>query len=305
MIKKTVTFFCLLLALLGFIKAYKEVSLRFCLSNISYEETSFIPKTYPVIESKEKTALVKNILNQNYSFLGKGNQSYAFISEDSKHVLKFFKFGHLKQNFLLNLLPKTVFLENFLNKTSKAQEERFFKVFEGYHVAYTEDPSNSALIFIHLNRTDNLKQTVTVKDSLGLSHTIDLDSVAFILQEKVIPTREVLASLFEKKDIEGVKLKIRGLFNLYMAQYKKGLYDKDHNLAYNTGFKGDKAIRLDVGKFKKENSIKDPKNYKKDLEKIAFIRLKRFVSNYYPQYKEEICSAMEDDLKRLFNEEML
>ncbi|HRD55038.1 MAG TPA: hypothetical protein PLC42_01435 [Parachlamydiaceae bacterium] len=303
MIKKTVIFFSLLAALFGVAKIYQEASLSFCLSNICYEETSFSPKEFAAIVDPEKLSTVKKILNQNYSFLGKGNQSYAFISEDSQYVLKFFKFGHLKQNFFLNFLPKNAFLENFLNKKLKAQEERFFKVFEGYHVAYTEDPENCALIYIHLNKTDHLQQSVTVKDNFKSLHTINLDSVVFIVQEKVVPTRDILGALLKKGDVEGAKLKIKQLFSLYLAQYKKGLYDRDHNLAHNTGFKDDKAIRLDVGKFKKDPSIKDPLSYKKDLEKIAFVRLKRFVSTYYPQYKEEICHAMEEELAEIFTKE--
>lgn len=291
--------FCVLLfpATLLFEKIYEEVTYRFSLSNIRYEETAFKPKEFlrPFVDDV-KTKEIQTILSQKYHYLGKGNQSYAFESEDSKYVLKFFKFGHLKPF----RLPIPFLKEYFATKT-KSQEKRFLKVFDGYQIAYSEDPENSALLFIHLNQTNDLKKTVLVTDQLGIEHTIDLDKIVFVLQEKVIPTKQILTDLFEQKDIEGVKRRISQLFDLYLAQYKKGLYDRDHNLIYNTGFKDEKAIRLDVGKFRKEDSFKDIANYKKDLEKIAFERILKWVKTYYPSYENEIASSLNKKLDELFN----
>lgn len=294
------------LSLLSFIanKIYYEATGDFRLSNIQYEETVFQPKAFPTSSDPEKIALVKNILDQNFQFLGKGNQSYAFLSEDKKTVLKFFKFGHLKRNWAVTLLQDIPFFTKYFDEKHQAQEARFLKVFEGYHVAYTEDPENSALIYIHLNKTNFFNQSVLVKDKLGLTHAIDLDSTVFVIQEKVTPTRDVLTELFKNHNIEGVKTKFKQLFTLYLTQYKKGLYDRDHNLVYNTGFKGDMAIRLDVGKFRKEPLIKEFVVYKKDLEKIALIRLNRFVKTYFPEHKNEMYSWMEEELNTLFNEEI-
>ncbi len=283
---------------IGIEKIYYHATGDFRLSNIRYEETVFKPKSFAVKHSDEKLAEIKKILTQEFQFLGKGNQSYAFLGKDNKTVLKFFKFGHLKRSWFENFLPEN----DFFKQKHRAQEKRFDKVFEGYMTAYTEDPENSALLFIHLNPSDNLNTKVTVKDKLGIDHTIDLDSVVFVVQEKVIPTRDLFSELLEKKDIEGVKTKIGSLFDLYLAQYKKGLFDRDHNLMYNTGFKGDAAIRLDVGKFRKEPLIKDPVVYKKDLEKIAFVRITRFMKKYYPKYEQEIRNDMKIKLDAIFNE---
>lgn len=297
-LKKIVVVVALFAASTGIERIYYHTTGDFRLSNIRYEETAFKPKSYNIPHSDEKLIEIRQILSQEFDFLGKGNQSYAFLGKDNKTVLKFFKFGHLKKSWYENFFPET----HALKGKHDAQEERFVKVFEGYMTAYTEDPESSALLFIHLNLSNDLKASVTVKDRLGIKHTIDLDSVAFVLQEKVIPTRDLISSLFEKGDIEGVKHKIGRLFDLYLAQYKKGLFDRDHNLMYNTGFKGDAAIRLDVGKFRKEPKIKDAALYKKDLEKIAFVRIKRYITKYYPQHEQEITNDMKIKLDKIFKE---
>jgi len=285
---KKIILFCAFVpsSLIFLTNVYKEIAYRFCLSNICYEKTNFRPKEFISPSPNEE---VLAILNQKFHYLGQGNQSYAFESEDSKYVLKFFKFGHLKPFSLP--IP---FLQEHFKAKAKSQEKRFLKVFEGYKIAYTEDPENSALLFIHLNKRDHLKKELFLRDRFGIAHTINLNDVAFVLQEKVIPTKEVFKQLFKQQDIEGVKRRIGQLFDLYIAQYKKGLYDRDHNLMYNTGFKGKKAIRLDVGKLRKEPFFKEPANYRKDLEKIAFERILRWVKKYYPDYENEITLTLMD-----------
>lgn len=272
----------------GLLFIYHEIAYRFSLSNIRFEETSFSPK---VFDHLRLTSLqfheIQRVLNQKFHYLGKGNQSYAFESEDSRYVLKFFKFGHLKPSFF------------FPTAKIKSQEKRFLKVFEGYHIAYTEDPENCALLFVHLNKTDDLKKKVTLTDKFGFEHLIDLDSVIFALQEKVIPTKQVFTAAFEAGDIDGVNQRIKQIFALYLSQYKKGLYDRDHNLMYNTGFKGEKAIRLDVGKLRKDPSFKNFENYKKDLEKIAFERILKWVKNYYPHYESQVTLILHKQLEEL------
>ena len=56
---------------------------------------------------------------------------------------------------------------------------------------------------------------------------------------------------------------------MYISEYKKGIYDRDHGVMHNTGFVEDYPFHLDVGKFSKEESMRQVKFYKKDLERIC------------------------------------
>ncbi len=284
--------FCtlLILGVIALDKVNYLVTGDFRLANICYEKTEFVPAHY---DFKCDVDLVKEIAAQTFHYIGKGHQNFAFESEDSKYVIKFFKFRRLKKNHLLHLFSNISFVNNLLQEKRKIQKERFFKMFEGYAVGYAEDPEGCALRAVHLNKTDNLKQTVCVKDKLGFKHTIDLDSVVFVIQEKVIPAQTVFEELFKKQDIEGVKVKIAAIFDLYLSQYQKGLCDHDDNLANNIGFLGDSAIRLDVGKLEHLPVTHD---VTQELALVAANLSRRIFQKHYPEYYEEITLWMQSKL---------
>jgi hypothetical protein len=283
-------------------KAYVVYTGDFRIGNIRYEETLFQPKSITIPLDEAKLKHIKTVLDQAFQFIGQGNQAYAFLSADSKYVLKFFKFGHLKKNPLWNFLPKLEILTDSLKEKNLSQQKRFMKVFDGYLIAYEDDPENTGVIFIHLNKTNSLNQSVIVSDRLGFTHTIDLDDVVFVLQEKVTPTKQVLTELLEKQDVRNAKIRIGQLFTLYLSEYKKGIFDRDHNLIYNTGFNEHAAIRLDVGKLRKNEEVKKPEFYMSDLKKIAYKRIDRWLHTYYPKFQKEIADYMESRLGEISDE---
>ena len=83
------------ISLYGLGRLYYAVTDGFTIENI----TSSLPfdeslETRPLNE-EEKT-LVDLILDQKFTYLGKGCQSYVFLSEDQQYVLKFFKYQRYK-----------------------------------------------------------------------------------------------------------------------------------------------------------------------------------------------------------------
>ena len=67
------------------------------------------------------------LLTQTYRYLNCGSQSYIFVSEDGKTILKFFKFQHMRIPPWLDFLPsKGKFGKNRLKKR-KILEETFKK----------------------------------------------------------------------------------------------------------------------------------------------------------------------------------
>jgi len=267
-------------------RLYYHYTGDFRLANISYENTAYQPQTSQPSLSKEDKLNLCPILNQSYTFLGKGNQSYAFVSQDGLYVLKFFKFGHIKRSWFLN---------------AKSQEKRFLKVFAGYQLAYDLDRENTGLLYIHVNKTQGLATVVSLKDKVGFTHAIDLDQVVFVLQKKMTPTNELFTQLLKSGNLTAVKKRISQLFSLYHSEYKKGIYDRDHNLMYNTGFTDNQALRLDVGKLRQDDQMKQPEVYKKDLQKVAFKRIHGWFKKYYPQNLEEITHFMQTEIER-YNE---
>ncbi|CDZ80053.1 hypothetical protein BN1013_00558 [Candidatus Rubidus massiliensis] len=293
-LKKNLIYFFVFLSFLFITsRIYYRATDDFRLGNIKYE-LPFNPKWEVDLPDRQK---LKTIFSQNFFYLGKGAQSYAFVSEDQKYVVKFFKFKHLKNNIFSNLIPPVYPFKDYKEKQSLRKKRKLNSVFEGYHLAYLFHRSDSGLIYIHLNQTDYLNLNVNIKDKIGFERNIALDDVVFILQEKAKTTKNALCDNLEKGNLSEVKQKIRRIFDLYLTEYSKGLYDQDHGVLSNTGFVGEKAIHLDTGKLIKNEEVKQKTFWQNDLKKVA-TKFEHWIKinypEYYPDLAEEIASNLND-----------
>ena len=55
--------------------------------------------------------------------------------------------------------------------------------FDSYKIAYENLKDETGLIYLHLNKTDFLKQKMIIIDKIGIYHEIDLDSMEFLIQK--------------------------------------------------------------------------------------------------------------------------
>jgi hypothetical protein len=256
------------LTIFGIVRVYYNLTDDFRLGNITYETPNRSEWEVSALTAKESNQ-INAILNQPFAYIGKGAQSYAFGSEDGKYVLKFFKFKHLRPSWFLNLLPPIPSLEKYRLRQQQRKERKLENVFAGYRLAFQVHRPESGLLYIHLNTTKGQFPTVTVFDKLGMKHQIDLDDVVFILQERVETARVVIHRHLQQKDLAGAKAKIDAIFDLYMQEYAKGIFDNDHGVMRNVGFVAERPVHLDVGKLKQNPTIKQPNEYLKDLTMVA------------------------------------
>ncbi len=273
------------------VRLYYNLTDDFRLANISSEIPFRSEWEVPVPTVAEKK-LIDSILAQEYSYIGKGAQSYAFGSADGKYVIKFFKYKHLRPSLWLDLLPALPPFQAYREKQYSRKTRKFEGVFAGYRLAYEVHRKESGLIFIHLNLTEGLYPTITVKDKMGWRHSLPLDRLAFILQERAEAARTVIHDLLLRHQIESAKYKIDQIFDMYALEYRKGIYDNDHGVMRNVGFAGNRPIHLDVGKLKKDDSIKIPDNYAKDLELVK-TRMTDWFSLHEPDDFPELKSHIE------------
>lgn len=232
---------------------------------------------------------LSSILCQHFSYLDQGRQTSVFLSNDGNYVLKIFKFSQLKPSWL----------DKFRRKVADRKARHLTRTFRGYHLAYTLDKNNCGLVYVHLQISDTLRQQIIVNDRFGFSHALDLDSLIFAIQKTGIVTRNVFHHLLKSNDVAGVKEKINQIFDLYISEYEKGLYDSDHNLMHNTGFIDGKPVRLDVGRLSLYPPISSTDVYKKDLENIAEKRIARWFRVYYPDLESDIRAAMQGRLSKI------
>jgi hypothetical protein len=194
----------------------------------------------PAPSSEDQRAL-QNIFSSRFKFLGEGAQAYAFESEDGRYVLKFFKMRRFTSSWQDYLCPLV----------AKRRLKNLRWAFNGYKTAYDEMRQATGLVFIHLAKTDHLKQNVHVLDAQGKEYDIDLDKTEFVLQEKAELLFARLDRLYRQGDRKGGEKAISAVLDLVRRRIEKGYVDRDKAVSNNFGFVGDRAIQLDIGRLYK------------------------------------------------------
>lgn len=181
------------------------------------------------------------ILNQPFTYLDRGAQCYVFLSADRQYVLKFFRYDQpinplrsLFRFWFCSPKPKTPF---------KKKIEQFFS---SCTIAYHLRREETGLIYLHLNRTENLLPKVKIRAPLGQVYEISLDHYRFAIQKKVETIREAFARV---KDRQEAKELIYSLIELVQRRKEKGIANLDLNISRNYGFIDGKAVEIDFGSF--------------------------------------------------------
>lgn len=267
--------------------------------NITYEmpyESSW--QIAPLTQQEE--AKVNQILNQPWHYIGKGAQSYAFVSEDDRYVLKFFKFKHLRPSWFLDSLPPIGPLKDYKDTQAARKERKLFGVFQSYKLAYDQDRKESGLVFIQLNTVGNPQRSVVVIDKLGISRKIELAEIPFILQDKGQTLRNVLRELLDHGDVVTTEYRLGQILDMYAGEYQRGLFDHDHGVMQNTGFVGERPIHLDVGKLLRDESMKNRDIAKKDAQLVTN-NMKEWIGKNFPEYKERLSQFLDRKVQQLYD----
>lgn len=283
-----------LVILYSIMRVYFYTTDDFRLSNITEEMPYQKNWDFPALAQSEELQL-QRILNQEFAYIGKGAQSYAFASDDGRYVIKFFKFKHLRPSLFQDMLPSVGFIKAYKEKQSARKQRKLWGVFQGYKLAYDLHKMESGLIFVQLNTSDNPDREVVVRDKMGFRRTINLRHIPFIVQNKGQTLRVVLNDLLKKGDIAAARDRIDSIFDLYASEYRKGIYDHDHGVMYNTGFVGNLPIHLDVGKMLKEDSMRHKEFAIKDMTLVA-AKMNEWLMHSFPQYSDELVSYINKKL---------
>lgn len=250
------------------VRYYDRITGNFRIANMTYEMPFRSDWEVAPLTAVEKNQL-NTLLDQPFSYVGKGAQSYVFVSQDGEFVVKFFKFKHLKPGWWVNFLPPISYFDTYRNKQIARKQSLLDSVFSGYKLAYDVHKEQAGIVFLHLNKTTDWDVNVTLIDKIGRKHILDLDSIVFVIQERARTSRTVMAEALNNSDITLAKKRISQIFSLYLEEYAKGVYDRDNGVLHNTGFVGEKPIHFDVGKFSKKSKMKQLAYYRPDLEKIG------------------------------------
>lgn len=291
-------FFAIIVSVGAIARIYYYLTDDFRLGNIT-QEMPYHPEWNVSQPNSDEEQQLESILKQPYRYLGKGAQSYVFVSADGQYVLKFFKFKHLRPNPYLEWLPAVGPIRTYLEELRQRKERKLNGVFQSYLLAFNRDRDESGLVFIQLNTKENRSRTVNILDKLGFHYEIALQDYPFILQKRGVTLDATLDQLLKKSDVETAKKKISLIFGLYAHEYQKGLFDHDHGVDRNTGFIGDQPIHLDVGKLLADESMKDNAIAYKDARLVGE-KMKEWIKKHYSRYYGELSAHIDLTIDRLF-----
>jgi len=262
----------------------------FKISNI---HSSLIPRpkwALPPLSEEQKNAL-RLLLAQKFYYLGSGGQCYAFVSEDQKIVIKFFKHHLRRVPWLIDRLPLPEFLDQMRIKQSKKRESKLLRDFNSYKIAYETLKDETGLLFVHLNKTQNRNQELVIVDKIGIEHRLQLDELEFVVQKKAELAYPYIDHLMKEKQLPKAKEAIDQICALIIARCKKGVFDEDPRIHRNLGFVNGKAQLIDVGRLKRDATRASPAIFKEDLQKIT-ARMQGWLEQKHP----ELASYLEERL---------
>lgn len=241
--------------------------------------------------SSEEHAIVLQAFQQPYTYIGKGAQCFAFISQDGKYVLKFFKSKHHKPSFLTRLLPDVPPFAHYLEKKQEEKKQQLDAIFRGYLLAYESLGPDSGLLFLHFNGGGELPRTVSVRDGMGWRWHIPLREAIFVLQRYSDTLGSVLDYALQRGNSCLAKERLKQVVDMYVRGYRKKIYDRDHAVVRNVGFASEQPIHLDVGHLTQASETEELLFFKKDINK-TLTRIDNWCKQYYPQYRKELMGEL-------------
>lgn len=283
-IKRLVFLLLVLGAVYGAGRLYFRVTGGFTIGNITWDLAHDPRWDIRPLTNKEQTA-VDSILDQKFSYLGKGCQSYVFLSEDGDYVVKFFKYQRFRTQPWLDYLTFIPPVEHYKKRKTEKKMNKLEGLFASWKIAFEGLKLETGLIFVHLNRTQNLNKTLVIYDKMGLEHNIDLDKMQFLVQRKAEMLCPYIKNLMDKRDTQEAKNMLDRIIVLIISEYVRGYADNDHALMQNTGVLDGFPIHIDVGQFVKEENAKSPQVYKQDLFSKTF-KFRKWLKRNYPELLE-------------------
>lgn len=296
-LKKICLGICILLVGLAGRSYYEFLNDGFTIENISSDYSYDARWDVRPLTAKE-IALTDVILNQKFTYLGKGYQFYAFLSQDGDYVLKFFKYKRLRipcwlEYFDFIPIIKRYRLENMQRKCKKLEG-----AFNSCKVAFDHLSNEAGLVCVHLNKTHNLNKSIVVVDKMGWSHLIELDQMEFLLQKKAEMLGSYIDQLMNAGNIVEAKQLLTQIIEVVLSEYARGLLDNDHALLPNTGVIAGRPIHIDVGQFVLNEDAKLPQVYKQELFSKTY-KLHRWIKNKYP----ELSQYLESELRSIIGDQ--
>jgi hypothetical protein len=263
-IKVSLTLFGIIFLIYGGIRAYYALTDGFTIDNItsnySYDERW---NTRPITPQEKED--VDGILDQSFHYMGKGCQSYVFVSQDGKYILKFFKYQRFRTKPWVKWFSFIPAVNHHRLERRSQKIRKLEALFASWKIAFDELKEESGLVYVHLNKTPDFGKKITIHDKRGNPLNLDIDNFEWLIQKKATMITDSIDTLVSHRESMKAKELLDNLVTLLMSEYQRGLSDNDPALMQNTGVFENSPIHVDVGQFVFAEKYKDPKVHRQLL----------------------------------------
>lgn len=232
---------------------------------------------------------LQKIFDQKFKYLSKGCQTYVFESLDKTHVIKFVRYHRYQIPLWLKIFS---FLDSYQNKRLYYKSKLLNDSLNSYEISNKFLKNETAVIYVHLNKTKNLNKKIQIVDRLNRKYLVDLDEVGFIIQKKVKTFEEVL--LQNKENIEDLKKLANSFLYTTESIYKKGFINDDYNCVKNSGYIDGKVIHSDVGSFLPKDNLMEKENFEKE-----FFRFVRYFKKWSDKNAPFLSEHLDDKIRNM------
>lgn len=277
----------------GASRLYYKVTDGFTVGNIT-SDFSYDPRWDVTALSPTEKVQVDSILSQPFTYLGKGCQAYVFLSQDGNYILKFFKYQRFRPQAWLDHFAFIPAVDKYrLGKIDK-KRRKLEGVFSSWKVAYENLKPETQLVYVHLNKSHDLKKTLVIYDKMGFEHKLDADQMEFLVQRKATMLCPHIKELMERGNAVEAQMLLTRIIDLIVSEYKRGFADNDHALMQNTGVYNGYPIHIDVGQFMIRENAKQPDVYKQELFNKTY-KFRKWLKKQYP----ELLPGFEEQLREV------
>lgn len=234
--------------------------------------------TYPIknthhLETKNFD-LIKKKLNQDFFYFAKGHHAFVFESADKKYILKFIRYHKFTPPFWTKLFS--------LQKKYSSKTKRLHFIENSHRIADKKLSQETAIIFLHLEKTSNLQQKICLIDKIGRKNHISADEFGFVLQKKISLFKNILPRVVQKNNHKEIKQIIRAYFNVVASRAKKHIVNKDRKgMESNYGIMANQSFEIDIGSFIFDDNLKNTNEQLREIHACT-IDMRKWMKKNYP-----------------------
>ena len=171
-----------------------------------------------------------------FTYLGRGTQSFVFMSLDGRYVLKLFRREQWVHPWRAQFRKK------------KRSKPTLNALLAGAKLAFDKAQDLTGLIAVHLH-PGGKPEAVMLHDKLGRTHTIDLNRCSFAVQHRGVPFREELFRAMREHDLPKTERLLTSFVQLVRTRVERGIRNTDAKVSSNFGVLGDRVIEWDFGSY--------------------------------------------------------